>query len=128
MKVEFKGPWVENLRNGKYKRGQDFLKSRYPDGEVRHCPLGVLAELVGLPNQETRDGVFYFHPEDPKAHMRDEYSKRAATESVPGMSALYSEVLEEVGLTPEQQDTLTAMNDFYDTPFEEIADWIEEHL
>jgi hypothetical protein len=123
VKEEFKTPWVENLRSGKYKQGQDYLKLKYDADDVRHCCIGVLAEQVGLPCVEEFDGTFTFYPKgaDPKIVRANGMG------SMEKKGALFEETLEEVGLSSQDQETLIGMND-NGMSFEAIADWIERHL
>jgi hypothetical protein len=46
MNPEIKAKWIAALRSGKYKQGQDGLKS----GD-RFCCLGVLCEVMGIPEE-----------------------------------------------------------------------------
>ena len=48
MDKETKDKWVAGLRSGKYKQGRGMLK-RNAVGGVKHCCLGVLCEISGLP-------------------------------------------------------------------------------
>lgn len=48
--------WVAALRSGEYKQGKGILKEEV-DGEVRHCCLGLLCEVLGVDNR--RDGNFW---------------------------------------------------------------------
>lgn len=44
MFAEIKERWVEALRSGKFKQGQEMLSYEI-DGETKHCCLGVLCDL-----------------------------------------------------------------------------------
>lgn len=51
MKADIKKQWIEALRSGKYTQGQEYL---FRDG--KHCCLGVLGEVCGIPREEL-DGM-----------------------------------------------------------------------
>lgn len=45
MNPEIKRQWLEALRSGEYKQGQQALKKKTAKGELQYCCLGVLCEL-----------------------------------------------------------------------------------
>lgn len=107
---EWKNPWVEALRSGKFEQGTGWLKSCEWDenGDIAqeaHCCLGVLAEVSGL--------------EAPNARCLNFSDGKSQYSVVSGLTAI-------------QQDKLISMNDGdngHDRhSFEEIADYIEKHL
>lgn len=44
MNPEIKAKWIADLRSGEFQQGQRRLAKIQPDGSIRHCCLGVLAE------------------------------------------------------------------------------------
>ena len=129
MKPKLKKQWVEALRSGEYNQGQGQLKRLAPisfgEKQTEHCCLGVLCELAGF-EQVTSS----YNPD----HFGFIYrgNPRDTAES-----SLTNDMLEHVGLTDTQENTLIMMNEGLDpltceeheiATFNEIADWIEEKL
>ena len=113
MEKTIRQDWIKALRSGEYKQGSNALKTQH-DGElVRYCCLGVLAKILGAKFVKSR--------------------KRLST------NATYWHLGKETkgnGLLPptyvdldrETQDDLACMNDGDNKTFNQIADWIEEHV
>jgi hypothetical protein len=98
MKAELKAQWVAALRSGDYKQGRYRLQEA--DG---FCCMGVLCVVAGWPTDD-RDGSVNSAPYDP------------VREAIGGLSAA---------------QMLSRMNDRIDDghkSFDEIADWIEQHI
>jgi hypothetical protein len=59
--------WLEALRSGDFKQAKGCLKKQ-TKGEIRHCCLGVAAELAGVQSQRDEhslgSGVFHFRFQD----------------------------------------------------------------
>jgi hypothetical protein len=105
--------WVEALRSGKYTQGSHNLKSGVD--MVRHCCLGVAAELAGIDIPNRNEGY--------NAHI-------------------YRQVAEWLGLPIEPKNpmvdfdnggfaatkTFQRMNDIDGKSFAEIADYVEAEL
>ena len=101
MNPEIKAKWVEALRSGKYRQGQDFLKN----GNT-FCCLGVLREIIEPGSEELDDrGAQYLHPK---------------------FCAIAGLEPHKVGKTNDVY-VLAHMNDD-GKPFSEIAYWIEKNL
>lgn len=47
MNKAIKRKWVAALRSGKYKQGGGELRYERDEGDIRHCCLGVLCEVMG---------------------------------------------------------------------------------
>lgn len=86
--------WIEALRSGDYEQGKAQLKNR-----GRYCCLGVLAEELGILDEE--------------GYMVESGSHHYLPTSV---------------LELEKQWPLSAMNDIEGKTFEEIADYLERTL
>jgi hypothetical protein len=106
MKRELKQKWLDALRSGNYRQGQDCLKQENDRGRVWYCCLGVLAEIAEpeMLRKERSSFVFYNHT---------------------GYLRLPSG--EWVLLTADTQRELGRMNDDGKS-FAEIADWIEKNV
>lgn len=108
MKASLKLLWIDALLSGAYRQGTGYLRQNaISDGEPEHCCLGVLCDVSGV--GEWDDQVF----------------KYAGDESE---SILPRSLAKDLGLTMEQQDILWKMNDRDRAPFEDIAQWIDEHI
>ncbi len=97
---ETKDGWLKRLRSGKYKQGRGVLKRN-----DEYCCLGVLAELLRLPEAPSSrgdDGVVEF--EGRRTYLRHKH------------------------LCSDTQTYLVELNDDECLAFSEIADWIEENV
>lgn len=124
-----KATWVEALRSGKFKQGQGLLiiEEENDCPSFYHCCLGVLCEVMGIPRdnddrteESLVDGFLFTAKPGVQRHMSD---------------LLDGDLLNILGITHNQQDTLTHMNDggadntgAKPMTFAEIADWIETNL
>ena len=127
MKKEIAGKWAEALRSGKYVQGKGRLKVTSPNGESKHCCLGVLCEMAMedglLLNQASRwrwgirDGerVHEFHNEVDK--LPDSVREWA------GIKSLFGAIER---LRGGKHYSLSIMNDEW-ASFDIIADHIERH-
>lgn len=102
MNPEIKQKWVEALRSGRYKQGNNALLIQ-AQGGARYCCMGVLCEIV--------DGI----PPMGDAVFPTERTWKTC------------EMLPEVELM-ELEAILSRMNDEEGKTFPEIAQWIEENL
>lgn len=128
MKTEFKTPWVEALRSGRFNQNKEVLKGDIydgdgePIGEVGYCCLGVLCEISG--------GEFV-----------SDATHRVSYVVVNGIrnddEELNSSLLDYFGINSEQQKVLIKLNDGDEdltgrfvpaVDFNAIADYIEENL
>lgn len=115
MKEDIKAQWIAALRSSEYTQGRGTLKASLSTGELRHCCLGVLCELTGVPNVP--------------AKFEDTYEFMFGELTVMGMPPV--EYLEEVGVSDEDAHRLASMNDGTyreHHSFDEIAGWIEANL
>jgi hypothetical protein len=110
MDAQVKAEWVAALRSGKYKQDIGYLKRDTVNGP-RYCCLGVLCEVID-PNKFTQlqNGIYDYGLHGFATHM-----------TVP------TNVQRDIGLSDEECDTLTCMNDAHDS-FEFIADFIEYNV
>lgn len=113
MDEKYKALWVKALRSGEYKQGCGKLKTEITDKfatnkvvETYHCCLGVLGEIINNENELMQ------------------VSLEAGWLTV--------ETVNSLGISWEQQATLSSMNDGlnndYRKTFNEIADYIEKEL
>lgn len=109
MNPQFKKPWVEGLRSGKFNQGREVLKYQGDiESEDEYCCLGVLCHIAGIEfTSEGYDG--------------DE-------------SLLTKDLLEKFKLEDHTQNLLSSMNDGAGIfsgakhSFAQIADWIDTNL
>lgn len=112
MRPEDKAKWAAALRSGEYKQGHMALM----DYQGHYCCLGVLCKINGLTSSET-GGEF------------NEFTYNGEVSSF----FLPSNFRKEIGLSQEDADRLTKMNDGKITEdiephtFEQIADYIEQN-
>jgi hypothetical protein len=107
MDPKVKKAWIEALKSGRYKQGQQRLRST----SEHFCCLGVLADLID-PNAWEYSCIGYYI-----------VSHDTALDA-----SLSGEIREPIGLRSEDQEYLIGLNDNDGKNFDEIADWIEEHL
>jgi len=100
LKIE----WINALRSGKYKQTQSRLQD--VDG---YCCLGVLCEVMGIPSEYDDKLECYMYEDD-------------------AYEVLSDRMMNKIGLSQAQMDTLVEMNDTDNDTFETIADWIERNL
>ena len=115
MKKEIAEKWVAALRSGDYKQHTSFLANA---ARTEHCCLGVLCELAVKDGVEME--VLY---EDTRTYTRFDGEGSHLPDCVQDWADTY-------GVSPVTArcslDRLAHMNDC-GTPFEDIADVIEEH-
>lgn len=121
MDSDVKEDWIQALRSGDYTQGQGTMKKK-KDGDVRHCCLGVLCEILPGHWAKKEKGFTYVY--------KDDFASRV----LPGS------VVEDVGLSSDEpqveidggQVELSILNDgkmgLKRYTFDEIADLIEEQL
>lgn len=104
MNREIKREWIEALESGRYKQGIGYLED---DGKF--CCLGVLCKTLRISTRDNRrigsDGI----------------------NSDATLEYLSDAVLDRVGLTHEQQEDLSVLNDNGDD-FRDIAEYIRKNL
>lgn len=119
MDPEDKARWIDALRSGMFHQGEGILRRKQNNDAVRHCCLGVYAEVCGMPFTPLTSpidigGVGYF--------FRFPDSQGQYTTTLPDYWS------EQRGISAENQNKLIRMNDQDGYSFAEIADWIDEHL
>jgi hypothetical protein len=120
LKPGVKKAWLKALRGGEYKQAQSVLCT----GNGAMCCLGVLADVV-LDTYWVRSDIEADTGGDwmlliGKDEYDDEYGEY---HTVP------YEFRKQLGtITSEAFGHLITLNDDYDYSFDDIADWIEEHL
>lgn len=129
MNPEVKAKWIEALRSGKYKQGEEVLHYKTPEGDHKYCCLGVLCDIaveedVISPGVETREyqGEFAYGSEGDRATLPVEVMKWS------GLTH-FNPIVDGVRLA-EYNDG----NNYISEPpvrkhnFREIADLIERYL
>lgn len=105
--------WVEALRSGKYNQGFSALKHKKVDEGFAFCCLGVGCEIFPLGKWKDMEGSAV-------AYVSDDEEPGSENVGMPPES-----FLDLVGLSLKDAEELASANDS-GTPFEEIADLIEE--
>ena len=105
MNEAIKEQWIQTLRSGKYEQGRGQLRS----GNDKFCNLGVLCDLVDPDGWGWHESLF-------------SYINRAKSTALLGET-----LMNEVGLSQQECDHISAMND-NGTSFLETADYIEANL
>ena len=115
MNPQIKQKWVDALRSGDYKQGQDHLRTN-----SGFCCLGVLCDLYAKENQLEWEHSSY----------KDVYMFQDTVAFLPLSVIEWSDIADSnplVNYEPGEICTLADLNDKGST-FIEIADLIEEHL
>ena len=125
---DIKEKWLKALRSGEYKKGRLYLKEANQEGDIRYCCLGVLCEVMKIPNRRiTFSPLFSFS-----------FDAHYGTKSLP-LSVADSINITPNGLFPEGVNvlinngplclpSLASVNDNLDIDsFDEIA-WLIEEL
>lgn len=116
MNAKIKRDWIKALRSGEYGQAEGFLTNA--DGDSMCC-LGVLYDsCIDGDWLWSKHGGWCVPGEDPEYPSHGE----CTTKEMPSLS-----VLRKMGLSIEQADVLSGMNDSGRT-FQEIADWIEANV
>lgn len=116
MTPSVKKAWLEDLRSGKYRRGENYLKQR-ENGRMKHCCLGVLCETYARLVPDAAIETDWRKNDDGELQFGD-YTDTGMPPRA---------VLNWAGLTSEQAGELAEMND-EGKKFREIAKYIEEKL
>jgi len=128
--IELHRKWIEALRSGNYNQGTGEYCVKGEEGD-RHCCLGVLAEVAGVPKRhdghsyewQCDDGTWTPHAPD-----------TATCVSKMKLWSLLGSVKEEDWLkgtfNPETTGLrgLWILNDKECWTFEDIADYLEQHI
>jgi hypothetical protein len=122
MKENVKQEWVTALRSGEYEQCNGILRYTELNGRQSFCCLGVLTDLArkdGL-SVEADDGTFIHNDEGGWLHPKVmDWAGLAEPDPVLRESSLV--------ISTSLPTSLSVLNDSGRT-FEEIADYIEEHL
>lgn len=114
MKKQLRDEWVKALRSGEYKQGRrGRLREKDADGNVCHCCVGVLQELLGDPNKEIDDNRWTYLDE------------LKITALLPSAASHFSNI-SDVQMR-DARYKLAEMND-NGYSFTQIADWIEANI
>jgi len=129
MNKKLKAIWLKNLRSGKFKQGNGYLKQQREDKEIKYCCLGVLCTTL------VRNGTIK------RPRQQTEYDSNGticAWSFDDSESELSCRLLAETGIPGSAQDMLIKLNDGRkddDTgaiikrkTFKQIAAWIENNL
>ena len=112
MNKELGEKWADALESGKYKQGYFALRSC--DDEF--CCLGVLCDVVDPKGWSYRVNSVNFHYHDPE-------------DPVNGRSGFLPKfITRALGITPNEEQEFTDMNDTHDMTFEQIAAHIRERI
>lgn len=124
LKKSFKKKWIAALRSGKFEQTSGELRSK--DGKG-FCCLGVACHLLRPNLWSKKEDVF-------KIRMKHGFNEKDSLvldlpDTFPAFQAGYmpKRLAESVGLSTEDQKTLSTLNDDGNS-FDEIADYIEEKL
>lgn len=125
MKIppELKAKWLQALRSGKYKQGQNALRT----ADNCFCCIGVLADIVDSSRWSARADSDIGDEDDGHCYG---YLRQAK----PSTAMLPDEMLRECGLSKDIAGRLAEMNDGNGEwegdakDFHDIADYIEENL
>ncbi|NJO64367.1 MAG: hypothetical protein HC836_41225 [Richelia sp. RM2_1_2] len=132
MNQEVKKRWVEALRSGKYKQGEQCLTQIDDDGQRLYCCLGVLCDLAAKELPDLEKGEKEVHLE-----MRGKPVKAVMYGTENEVSILPRKVIEWAGLSDpnprvktnnENKFMLSELNDSMKYKFNQIADLIEKQL
>lgn len=97
-----KQQWLDALRSGEYQQGRERLRAyEVGDESPRYCCLGVLNAVVG-----GLEGLSW----------------------TSGWLRSFNDGSLVRGLSEDDQDTLSQLNDVDGASFDQIADWIEAHI
>ena len=113
MKPDIKQNWVKALRSKEYKQGRKQLSKKRKNKAYKFCCLGVLCDLA------EKEGVISW------TNKGSKYSGQMSRKN----SYPSETVLDWAGLTGYHElNALIILNDTSKASFQEIADYIEEHL
>ena len=125
MNAEVKQQWMDALRSGDYKQGQNALRKQYPDEDPQFCCLGVLCDLAvkaGVVTAHAVDSVYTGYGEQENTALLPAEVREWSGVSEAGEFKKSSDSL------PFARDALTAYNDVLGKNFNEIADVIEKYF
>ncbi len=135
MKAEVKEKWLKALRSGEYKQAKYGLKSKFEDGSVGYCCLGVLCDIIAKEDERFKWDDEPYKTITPQEHeIKDKASIYGMNHSDTGvLPDAIAEVAElgEIAPTIYQNDAklgLAYLNDHLCYSFDQIADAIEKGL
>jgi hypothetical protein len=122
MKPDIKQRWLAALRSGNYEQGKGSLSKIDKKGNVSYCCLGVLCDIL-------KDESKLFKQTYKIKAGNYEYSVYGI-EYVDECETLPYSQMEYVGISDADTNILIEMNDddVNEKTFNEIADYIEDHL
>lgn len=120
MDKDVKKRWVDALRSGEYKQGRGALcyEEESSDGESSEfyfCCLGVLIDVELYGDWETREVLNFSE-------------KKTLWTFNENILTLGESQGRRFGLTNDQEDYLTQLNDYISKSFDYIADWIDMNI
>jgi len=115
VKPELKRKWIKALRSGDYKKSINVLKRFFKTVEPRYCCMGVLCDLV---KDDYLEAGKLIEQNEPDSFHNSNKSVGAVMDM---------RTLEYVGVTADQQRTLTSMND-KGVSWDRISAYIERKL
>jgi hypothetical protein len=139
MKASIKKQWLEALRSGQYKQAKGFLRRLDRNGNLGHCCLGVLCELVmpAIPDSgwlSDHSGTFRTPAGDSHTSLvgpvRDyaNLDQRSPRINIPSDHPLWEDGRVSAHMLDDRRGTeLAGLNDS-GLSFLEIADLIEQYL
>jgi hypothetical protein len=108
MNPKYKASWLTALRSGQFEQGRGALQNG-----SKYCCLGVLCRIAGVPRTVATESTVY----------------AAGAVLFGGMATLPPTWCQaEFGLTFDEIDHLTILNDMDKLNFNQIADYIEANL
>lgn len=112
MTPELKASWLADLKSGKYPKTQNYLKTAHG-----YCCLGVLCETAGIGFSDEAQG----------SDIRWYVPNHVDYNDINSGNELSAFGMDQFGLTHDQHDKLTSINDRTDG-FDEVIKYIEENL
>jgi hypothetical protein len=118
MRSDIKERWLVALRSGEYKQGRRALtRIKSSNNEKLYCCLGVLCDILS-------DESSIFKNNGTRCNLNND--ALIIYESVTDTLTIDQRAY--VGLNRNECNKLIHMNDTYEQSFNEIADYIKEHL
>ena len=112
LPVEFKIRWIKALRSGNYNQGEGYLYDNKCNDKA-YCCLGVACSIQGYSNSYIQSAAFIH--KDSFSGLK--YNPTKIPKQLTGLADDYDLI-----------DFLSRTNDNSNYCFNDIADWIEEHL
>lgn len=114
--------WIAALRSNEFQQGKQLLHNTYTK---RHCCLGVLCVITGIPATDGQNGAIAYGMKGPSGDFHSGSTLEYEVKKFLGMP-------ENLNVSTYPGDDvvsiLMSMNDSQNKSFGEIADWIETNL